>query len=138
MEVILSDTVQIPDKENLPPVEDLIRTALASSPGYIQQKITLQNSAINLQGADNGLLPTIDVFGFYGATGLGGVQNPLATCGNPNAPPPGQCIPATGAGSIPPTRFNDALRNLVYLSPPDPCVRVNIMIPPGHPLSHST
>jgi outer membrane protein len=138
MELIPTDTVQIPDQENLPPVEDLIRTALASSPGYIQQKITLQNSAINLKGADNGLLPIIDVFGFYGATGLAGVQNPLLTCGNPSAPPPPACIPATGAGSIPTTGFNDAFGNLFNLSAPDRGVGVNISIPLGNRIAQAT
>jgi outer membrane protein TolC len=135
MEVIPTDTVQIPDQENLPPVEDLIKTALASSPGYIQQKITLQNSAINLKGADNGLLPIIDVFGFYGATGLGGVQNPLFTCGNPSAPPPPACI---APGSIPTTGFSDAFGNLFNLSAPDRGVGVNISIPLGNRVAQAT
>jgi outer membrane protein TolC len=138
MELIPTDTVQIPDQENLPPVEDLIKTALANSPGYLQQKITLQNNAINLKGADNGLLPVIDVFGFYGATGLGGVQNPLFTCGNPSAPPPPACIPATGPGSIPTTGFSDAFGNLFNLSAPNRGVGVNISIPLANRVAQAT
>ena len=135
MEVIPTDTVQIPDQENLPPVEELIQTALAHSPGYLQQKITLQNSEINLKGANNGLLPIIDVFGFYGATGLGGIQNALGTCGNPGAPPPGQCILP---GSIPTTGFSDAFGNLFNLSAPDRGVGVNISIPLGNRVAQAT
>src|SRR5262249_3456917 len=44
MEIIPTDTVQIPDQETLPPVEELIRIALASRPDYNQQKIGLKNS----------------------------------------------------------------------------------------------
>jgi outer membrane protein len=138
MEIIPTDTVQIPDQENLPPVEELIQTALAHSPGYLQQKITLQNSEINLKGANNGLLPVIDVFGFYGATGLGGVQNPLLTCGNPSAPLPPNCIPPSGPGAIPTTGFNDAFGNLFNASAPDRGVGVNISIPLGNRVAQAT
>jgi outer membrane protein len=135
MEIIPTDTVQIPEQENLPPVEDLIRTALASRPDYHQQRTTLENNAINLKGANNGLLPTVDVFGFYGATGLGGLQNQLATCGNPSAPPPPACIPA---GSIPTTGFGDAFSNLFNASAPDRGLGINIQIPLGNRVAQAS
>src|SRR5258708_28256687 len=72
MEMIPTDTVQIPAQENLGSVDDLIKMALASRPDYNQQKINLQNSEINRKGANNGLLPTVDLFGFYGGSGGAG------------------------------------------------------------------
>jgi len=135
MEIIPTDTVQIPEQENLPAVEDLIRTALADRPDYNQQKITLQNSEINLKGANNGLLPAIDLFGFYGATGLAGVQNQLLTCGNPSAPLPPNCLTP---GSIPTTGFGDSFSNLFNASAPNRGVGINIQIPLGNRVAQAS
>jgi outer membrane protein len=136
VEVIPTDTVQVPEQENLPPVDDLIRQALENRPEYIQQKINLQNSEINLEGTRNGLLPTVDLFGFYGATSLAGEQNRLATC------PPGQ-TPATFncsllPGSIPTTGFGDAFTNLFNSSGPNKGVGVNVQIPIGNRAAQAT
>src|SRR5262249_45656157 len=38
MEVIPTDTVQIPEQESLPPVEDMVRVALTNRPDFNQQK----------------------------------------------------------------------------------------------------
>jgi len=126
MEIIPTDTVQIPDQENLPSVEELISTALANRPDYKQQKIVLQNSEINLKGTNQGLLPIVDVFGFYGATGLAGVQNPLATCSATNTT---NCVLP---GTIPTTGFGDAFTNLFNSSAPNKGVGFNIQIPLGN------
>lgn len=135
MEIIPTDTVQIPEQENLPPVEELIRMALSNRPDYNIQKINLLISDINRQGANNGLLPTIDVLAFYGGNGLAGVQNTLFTCGALTAPPPPNCVPA---GSIPITGFNDAFGNLFNSSAPDKGVGFNIIIPLGNRVAQAT
>ena len=44
--------------------------ALDNRPDYRQQKLTLKNNEINIKGANNGLLPTVDLIAFYGAAGL--------------------------------------------------------------------
>src|SRR6185437_17004328 len=54
MEVIPTDTVQIPEQENLPQVDELIKMALDNRPDYQQQLITLKNAQINIEGAKNG------------------------------------------------------------------------------------
>jgi outer membrane protein len=136
MEVIPTDIVQIPDQENLPPVEELIRMALLNRPDYNQQKINLQNSEINRQGANNGLLPTLDLIGFYGSSSLAGPANALNTgiCGNPGAPaaPPG-CVP-------PPliTGFTDTFGNLFNSSAPDKGVVINLQIPLSNRAAQAT
>lgn len=130
IEVIPTDTVQIPEQENLPPVEDLIRQALENRPDYLQQKIGLQNSEINVQGTRNGLLPTVDVVGFYGAASLAGVQNPGATClpGQTPATSPCSLLP----GTIPTTGFGDAFTNLFNSSGPNKGLGLNVQIPLGN------
>jgi outer membrane protein len=134
-EVVPTDTVQIPDQENLPPVQDLINQALANRPDYAKLKINLQNSEINIKGANNGLLPTVDLIGFYGASSLAGVQNPLAVCVPPATPANSGCVPA---GSIPTTGFGDAFTNLFNSSAPDKGVAINLLIPLGNRAAQAT
>jgi len=132
-EVIPTDTVQIPDQENMPPVQQLVQMALDNRPDYKQQKITLLNNEINIKGVNNGLLPTIDLLAFYGGSGLGGVQNPLGFCA-PGQVPPG-CTPA---GTIPTTGFTDAFGNLFNSTGPDKGVQINIQIPLGNRVNQAT
>jgi outer membrane protein len=122
-EVIPTDTVQVPEQENVPPVEQLIQMAFANRPDYKQQRITLQNNEINIKGVNNGLLPVVDLVAFYGASALSGVPNPLAT--NP--------IPASLGGGFP-----DAFGNLFNSTGPDKGVQINIQIPLGNRIAQAT
>jgi outer membrane protein TolC len=130
-DVIPTDTVQIPEQENLPPVQQLVQLALDNRPDYKQQKITLQNNEINIKGANNGLLPTVDLIAFYGAAGLGGVQNPLGTCR------PGFTVQCTPPGTIPSGGFGDSFSNLFNGTGPDKGVQINIQIPLGNRVAQS-
>ncbi len=123
IDVIPTDTVQIPDQENLPSVEEMIRLAMLNSPSYNQLKIQLQNSEITRQGVNNGLRPVIDLLAWYQGSGLNGLQNPLSTCGP--IPVPG-CVPP---GTVPPTGFTDAFGNMFNGTAPDKGVAINIQIP---------
>jgi outer membrane protein TolC len=134
-EVIPTDTIQIPAEENLPPVDELVQQALAHSPGYTQQKINLQNSEINIKGTNNGLLPVVDLVGFYGASAIAGIQNPLSVCVPPATPSNSGC---TLPGSIAPTGFGDAFSNLFNSSAPDKGVAINIQIPLGNRAAQAT
>jgi outer membrane protein TolC len=123
LDIIPTDTVLIPDQENLPPVTDLIKMALANRPDYTIQKINLQNAAIDIKGTNNSLLPTVDIFGFYGGNGLAGVQNPS---GPPVAP-----------GTVSGPGFTDAFGNLFNSSAPDKGAGINILIPLGNRVAQS-
>lgn len=131
-EVIPTDTVQIPDQEDLPPVDQLITMAFANRPDYKQQRITLQNNQINIKGVNNGLLPVVDLVAFYGGSALAGVQNPLGTC------PPGIATGCTPAGTIPISGFTDAFGNLFNSTGPDKGVAINIQIPLGNRVAQAT
>ena len=122
-EVVPTDTVQVPEQENVPPVEQLIQLAFANRPDYKQQRITLQNNEINIKGVNNGLLPVVDLVAFYGASALSGVPNPLA-------PAP---IPASLGGGFP-----DSFSNLFNSTGPDKGVQINIQIPLGNRIAQAT
>lgn len=134
-EVIPTDIVQIPQSEELPPVDDMIKQALENRPDYKQQLIGLKNSEINIQGAKNGLLPVVDLVGFYGSTSLAGVQNPLGTCGPTQSPVLNNCL---APGTIPTTGFGDAFTNLFNSSGPNKGVFVNVQIPLANRAAQAT
>jgi outer membrane protein len=123
--VIPTDTLQISDPFEVPPVEQLVDSALKNRPEIVQSRLNLTNRQVGLRAIKNLQLPTVDLFAFYGGQGLGGDQNPYITCGNPAAPP-SQCIPA---GTIPDTGYGHAFGNMFNSSAPDKGVGININIP---------
>src|SRR5271166_3253921 len=117
--VIPTDTLNITQPYQVAPVEDLINAALQQRPEIATARISLTNSEITRKSIRNQLLPTVDLYAFYGANALAGPQNPLCTEVSRGCPPP---------GSIPTTSYSDAFQNLFNSSAPDKGVAVNISI----------
>jgi outer membrane protein TolC len=134
MEIIPTDIVQIPDQENLPAVEELIRIALASRPDYAQQQIGLKNSEIDIMGTNNLLRPVIDVVGFYGATSIAGTVVSGALC--PPGVIPSPTNPCILPGTIP-AGFTDAFGNLFNSTGPNKGVALSLSIPLGNRIAQS-
>lgn len=123
--VIPTDTLQINQPFEVQPVEQLIQSALQNRPEIIQSRLNLTNRQVGLKAIKNLQLPTVDLYAFYGASGLAGDQNFYNTCGNPGAPPT-NCVPP---GSIPSTGYGHAFGNLFNSSAADKGIGVNINIP---------
>lgn len=122
--VIPTDTMAIPAEEPVTPIQDLINDALSHRPDLAQSRIDLTNREINRKAAANGLLPSVDLVAFYGASGLGGVQNSLSSCGGgANSQ---FCTPA---GSIPTHGFTDTFGNLFNSTAPDKGLGLQVNIP---------
>jgi outer membrane protein len=87
--VVPTDVMQMGAiQEDTRPAEDLIKDALANRPDIRQSRIDLSNRDISKRAARNALLPFVDIFGFYGATGLGGVRTAVGgPCGGAGQPP---------------------------------------------------
>ncbi len=124
--VIPTDTLQIKEPFQTPPVEALIDSALKNRPEIVQSRLNLTNRQVGLKAIKNLQLPTVDLFAFYGGTGLAGDQNFYNTCGNPGAPLPPNCVEA---GMNPSTGYGHAFGNMFNSSAPDKGVGVNINIP---------
>ena len=122
--VIPTDTMAIPTEEPVTPIQDLINDALSHRPDLAQSRIDLTNRGINRKAAANGLRPSIDLVAFYGASGLGGTQNPLAACG-PNSNP----LFCTPAGAIPEHGFGSTFGDLFNSSAPDKGLGLQFNIP---------
>jgi outer membrane protein len=111
--------IEMPEERET--ADNLVRLADANSPAIELAVMTLKNDEITLKGERNGLLPTVDVYAFYGASGLGGMQSP--DCVNFEtgvACPPGQ---------YPPVTYGSAFSNLFNSSSPNKGAGMNINIP---------
>ena len=99
-------------------IEDLVQQAYVNNPQIEQAALNMKNNEITIRAEKNGLLPTVDAYAFYGASALGGSQNPAEPCG---AGTTTACNPSTGYGGV--------LQNLLNNSSPDKGVGVNVTIP---------
>jgi outer membrane protein TolC len=121
--VIPTDRVSLePLSEESQPVEALVQEAFQQRPELEQAELTLRNDEITLKGARNAMLPTLNVFGFYGASASGGSQSP--DCYNFFSTPAGPCTP----NSVPTVGYGTALSNLVNSSSPDKGAGFNLTI----------
>ena len=121
--VIPTDRVSLePISEESQPVEALVQEAFQQRPELEQAVLTLRNDEITLKGARNAMLPTLNVFGFYGASATGGAQSP--DCYNFFGSPAGPCAP----NSVPTVGYGTTLSNLVNSSSPDKGAGFNLTI----------
>jgi outer membrane protein TolC len=75
--VIPTDTLVIPEKDEIRPIQDLIADALAHRPDLGQARLQIDNSRIGLAGARSATRPQLDLVGVMQNNGLAGPANPL-------------------------------------------------------------
>lgn len=73
-----TDKIAVSPNEPVQPVQDLIKQALQFRPELAISRINLVNQNISLRAVKQELLPTLDLIGAYGATGLAGQVVPGA------------------------------------------------------------
>jgi outer membrane protein TolC len=112
---------EIPEEKE--PVETLVQEAFQRRPELEQAVLTLRNDEITLKGARNALLPTLDAYGFYGSSALGGSQSPYATNLFVSGSPP------YAPGTFPTVGYGTVLQNLFNSSAPDKGAGFNLTIP---------
>jgi outer membrane protein TolC len=124
--IIPTDTLRTNEPQEVRPVEDLIQEALQARPEMATARINLANTEISRKALKNALRPTLDVYAFYGASGLAGDQTPLLPPCNFNGAVPGQnCL---DPGTIPRSGYPNAFHDLFNSSGPDKGVGVNLNI----------
>ena len=82
VQIVPVDRIVVPEKDDLPPVENLVRTALANRSDLAVEKRNLTTAEISALGTRNGILPTVQAFGGESHTGLAGT--PRAVFAGPN------------------------------------------------------
>jgi outer membrane protein len=123
-EVIPTDTMRIATEEPVVPSQDLINDALSHRPELAESRIDLNSRAVSMKAVKNALLPSLDLFAYYGGTGLGGSQNPVNLCSNPLSNP--NFCSKTPEGAI---SYPDTLNQLVNSTAPDRGVGLSLNIP---------
>jgi outer membrane protein len=106
--VIPTDRISILETpEEREPVDDLVKQANANRPDIQQAILTLKNDEITLRAERNGLLPEVDLYGFYSGSGVGGKQGPGCLTDTFTPCPPGT-FPSIGYGDVFENTFNNS------------------------------
>ncbi len=125
-EVIPTSTMELPENEQIRPTEDLVNDALRHRADLVENRIQLDTNALSNKAVANALLPTLDLFAYYGGSGVGGAQNSAELCSNlPTELQQFGCAtsptPAVGYGST--------LNQLVNSTAPDKGLGLQLTIP---------
>lgn len=75
--IMPTDTLRIPDTEEVRPIQDLVGLAIENRPELVQTRLAVENSRISLQGSKSALLPQLDLVAAAQNNGLAGLQNTL-------------------------------------------------------------
>jgi outer membrane protein TolC len=137
-EVIPTSTMQLPEQEPIVPTQDLINDALSHRAELAESRIDLNSRELNNKAVRNAMLPTLDLFAYYGGSGIGGNVNPVLV------PPAlgGDCTNATShfgcfnpTSAAPPFRsggpvsYASTLNQLVTSAAPDKGIGLTLNIP---------
>ena len=131
-EVIPTSTMDFPAQEPVVPAEDLINESLRHRPELVESRIDLNSRELSNKAVRSSLLPTLDLFAYYGGSGLGGAQNPAALCAAPTQP---FCATANPDPTLsqspitPTTGYGSTLNQLINSTAPDKGVGLQLNIP---------
>ena len=138
-DVIPTSVMQVPQEEQVVPIQELINDALQHRAELVETRIDLNSRDINNRAVRNSMLPTLQAFAYYGGSGVGGDINPAVPtctdtsgsfCFNPaKAPPPFQTSTSVGYGGT--------LNQLVNSTAPDRGVGLSLTIPIRNRLAQS-
>jgi outer membrane protein len=128
-EVIPTDTMRISTDESATPSQNLINDALSHRPELAESRIDLRSREVSLKAVKNSMLPTLDLFAYYGGSGLGGSQNSANLCANQNPPSFGCAGPPGTVPITPGTSYGATLNQLVNSTAPDKGVGLSLNIP---------
>ena len=115
-EVIPTTTMALPAQEPVVPTEDLVREALQHRADLTENRIDLTNREISAKALKNALLPSLDLFAYYGGSGVGGVPSPYNTC-------------VFGCRKVNPSGYGTTLNKLIDSSSPDKGAGLTLNIP---------
>jgi outer membrane protein len=81
--IVPTDSLNMPEKDDLPPLKDLLAEAFQSRPDLKQAGVQVENSQISLEGSRNELRPELDLVGSAQNSGLAGQQNLVGPLADP-------------------------------------------------------
>jgi outer membrane protein TolC len=131
-EVIPTSTMDVPAQEPVVPTEDLINEALRHRAELVESRIDLNSRELSNKAVRSSLLPTLDLFAYYGGAGIGGSQNPANLCSNLSPDLQEFGCAGTAAGQVPvspTTSLGGTYNQLVNSTAPDKGVGLSLNIP---------
>ncbi|MBZ5686134.1 MAG: TolC family protein [Acidobacteriia bacterium] len=132
-DVIPTSTMEVPENEQVQPTEELVNEALRHRAELVESRIQLNSQEMSNKALRSSLLPTLDVFAYYGGSGLGGSQNPASVCQDPTTQQ--FCATANPDPNLsqfplaPSVGYTDTLHQLVTSAAPDKGVGLQLNIP---------
>jgi outer membrane protein len=142
-EVIPTSTMQLPPQEPVTPTEELVNDALGHRAELAQARINLTNTEISNKAVRNSLRPSLDLYAYYGGSGIGGDLAP-ATLELPPCTSPTEFSCFSRDRLAPPFRaantvgYSGTLNQLVDSSSPDKGVGVSLSIPLRNRVAQAT
>jgi outer membrane protein len=130
-DVIPTSTMQLPEQEPVVPTQDLVSDGLGHRAELAESRVDLTTRELNIKAVRNAMLPTLDLYAYYGGSGIGGNVNPLV----PLCTPGGSSLCFSPATAAPPFRnggpvsYAATLSQLVNATSPDKGVGVTLTIP---------
>ncbi len=86
--VVPIDRLDIPDQDNLPPLQELIGKALANRSDLEVMRLSLKSAEVSALGSRNGILPSLQVSGGESDAGLAGAPRTAKSQGQVETPDP--------------------------------------------------
>ncbi|MGO9087575.1 MAG: TolC family protein [Candidatus Sulfotelmatobacter sp.] len=132
-EVIPTSTMKVPENEQIRPTEDMVDEALRHRAELVESRIQLNSQELSNKAVRSALLPTLDLYAYYGGYGLGGSQNPANVCIDPTSQ--FGCATATpnpnlGQSPLAPTvSYSGTLNQLINSTAPDKGMGLQLNIP---------
>ncbi|SPF41018.1 Outer membrane efflux protein [Candidatus Sulfotelmatobacter kueseliae] len=126
-DVVPTSTMQLPQEETVIPIQDLINDALRHRAELVESRIDLNSRDINNKAVRNSMLPSLDLFAYYGGSGVGGDLILPACSGTATLhcyttiPPPFANTTSVGYGAT--------LNQLVNSTAPDKGIGLTLTIP---------
>jgi outer membrane protein len=125
-EVIPTSTMELPATEEVRPTEDLVNDALRHRADLVESRIQLNTTELSNKAVRNALLPTLDLFAYYGGSGVGGTQNPANLCANLDPTLQGFGCATTPTPTV---GYGSTLNQLVNSTAPDKGMGLQLNIP---------
>jgi outer membrane protein len=131
-EVIPTSTMEVPPTEQIQPTEDLVNEALRHRAELVESRIQLNSQETSNKAVRSALLPSLDLFAYYGGSGVGGSQNPANICQTPDQPfcaSPTPNVALSQAPIAPANGYGSTLNQLINSSAPDKGIGLQLNIP---------
>jgi outer membrane protein len=85
--IVLLDRMEVPVTDDLPPVEEMMRQAVANRPDLASDQANIASAQVSAIGTINGVLPVAQVIGGASNAGLTGTPHPPPPPLSPSLPP---------------------------------------------------